>query len=76
MYQALQLCPLHNFLRNVYMCLNQEKGDAESSGKVVPLGIGEDTQIKKAIIDKNARIGKNVMVNKIPFPLILINFCN
>ncbi|KAJ4723946.1 Glucose-1-phosphate adenylyltransferase [Melia azedarach] len=40
----------------------EEKGDAESSGKVVPLGIGEDTQIKKAIIDKNARIGKNVMI--------------
>ena len=31
----------------------------------IPIGIGEDTQIRKAIVDKNARIGKNVLVRKI-----------
>ncbi|XP_052294187.1 inactive glucose-1-phosphate adenylyltransferase small subunit 2, chloroplastic isoform X2 [Citrus sinensis] len=41
--------------------------DIQSSGKcinhkAIPVGIGEDTQIKKAVIDKNARIGKNVLV--------------
>ncbi|KAK3204796.1 hypothetical protein Dsin_018842 [Dipteronia sinensis] len=31
----------------------------------IPIGIGENTQIRKAIIDKNARIGKNVkIINK------------
>ncbi|XP_044466978.1 inactive glucose-1-phosphate adenylyltransferase small subunit 2, chloroplastic isoform X2 [Mangifera indica] len=44
-----------------------QKNDIESSGnegqaKATPVGIGEDTQIRKAIIDKNARIGKNVMI--------------
>lgn len=28
----------------------------------IPIGIGEGTQIRKAIIDKNVRIGKNVKV--------------
>ncbi|CAN1150488.1 Glucose-1-phosphate adenylyltransferase [Linum perenne] len=28
----------------------------------VPIGIGDDTLIKKAIVDKNARIGRNVKV--------------
>ncbi|MQL95345.1 hypothetical protein Taro_027996 [Colocasia esculenta] len=28
----------------------------------VPLGIGEQTQVRRAIIDKNARIGKNVKI--------------
>lgn len=28
----------------------------------IPIGIGEGSQIKKAIIDKNVRIGKNVKV--------------
>ncbi|KAB5548534.1 hypothetical protein DKX38_011940 [Salix brachista] len=31
-------------------------------GMAIPIGIGEDTHIKKAIIDKNARIGRNVMI--------------
>ncbi len=31
----------------------------------IPIGIGEDTQIRKAIVDKGARIGKNVLVGKI-----------
>ncbi|GKV38549.1 hypothetical protein SLEP1_g46448 [Rubroshorea leprosula] len=28
----------------------------------VPIGIGENTKIKDCIIDKNARIGKNVVI--------------
>ena len=32
----------------------------------VPIGIGKNSQIAGAIIDKNARIGKNVIIN--PFP--------
>lgn len=28
----------------------------------IPVGIGKETQIRNAIIDKNARIGKSVMV--------------
>ncbi|CAA0839870.1 Glucose-1-phosphate adenylyltransferase large subunit 1- chloroplastic [Striga hermonthica] len=34
---------------------------ALSKGKV-PIGIGENTRIKECIIDKNARIGKNVVI--------------
>ncbi|KAL0348821.1 UNVERIFIED_CONTAM: Glucose-1-phosphate adenylyltransferase large subunit, chloroplastic [Sesamum angustifolium] len=34
---------------------------ALSKGKV-PLGIGENTRIRECIIDKNARIGKNVVI--------------
>lgn len=43
----------------------QQKDYIQKSGKegrAIPIGIGEDTHIKKAIIDKNARIGRNVMV--------------
>ncbi|KAL4631768.1 hypothetical protein ACB092_04G002400 [Castanea dentata] len=32
------------------------------NGIDIPIGIGEDTQIRKAIVDKNARIGKNVLI--------------
>lgn len=35
------------------------------NGIDIPIGIGEDTQIRKAIVDKNARIGRNVLVCKI-----------
>jgi glucose-1-phosphate adenylyltransferase len=41
-----------------------ERLQALDSGKV-PLGIGANTTIQRAIIDKNARIGRNVhIVNK------------
>jgi len=33
----------------------------------VPIGIGKNTHIKRAIIDKNARIGENVKVNAITY---------
>ncbi|PPR85822.1 hypothetical protein GOBAR_AA34876 [Gossypium barbadense] len=40
--------------------------DAERAGLLseegVPIGIGENTKIKDCIIDKNARIGKNVVI--------------
>ncbi|XP_068651440.1 inactive glucose-1-phosphate adenylyltransferase small subunit 2, chloroplastic [Aristolochia californica] len=32
------------------------------NGEEIPIGIGEQSQIRKAIIDKNARIGKNVRI--------------
>ncbi|XP_050236211.1 inactive glucose-1-phosphate adenylyltransferase small subunit 2, chloroplastic isoform X2 [Mercurialis annua] len=31
-------------------------------GISIPIGIGDDTRIRKAVIDKNARIGRNVMI--------------
>lgn len=34
--------------------------DGETIG--IPTGIGEGSIIRKAIVDKNARIGKNVLV--------------
>ncbi|WP_338116529.1 glucose-1-phosphate adenylyltransferase [Synechocystis salina] len=38
-----------------------ERESLESNGKC-PAGIGPNTTIRRAIIDKNARIGKNVMI--------------
>ncbi|MCJ7715755.1 MAG: sugar phosphate nucleotidyltransferase [Anaerolineales bacterium] len=40
--------------------------DKNSSGNDVQMGIGENSQIDGAIIDKNARIGSNVIIT--PFP--------
>ncbi|XP_062212330.1 glucose-1-phosphate adenylyltransferase large subunit-like isoform X2 [Phragmites australis] len=39
-----------------------ERGQLLAEGKV-PIGIGENTTIQKCIIDKNARIGKNVTIS-------------
>lgn len=39
-----------------------ERGELLAEGKV-PIGIGENTKIQKCIIDKNARIGKNVTIS-------------
>ncbi|KAK9287910.1 hypothetical protein L1049_016354 [Liquidambar formosana] len=47
---------------DIYETKDVRKSDAERKGMVVPIGIGEDSHIKKAIVDKNARIGKNVMI--------------
>lgn len=48
----------------VYLCMEQTDADrrilAAKGG--VPIGIGKNTHIKRAIIDKNARIGDNVKV--------------
>ncbi|WOL11766.1 glucose-1-phosphate adenylyltransferase large subunit 1-like [Canna indica] len=38
-----------------------EMANLLSDGKV-PIGVGEDTKIRNCIIDKNARIGKNVVI--------------
>ncbi|PIN18909.1 GDP-mannose pyrophosphorylase/mannose-1-phosphate guanylyltransferase [Handroanthus impetiginosus] len=35
---------------------------SEGEGNDIPIGIGEGSHVRKAIIDKNARIGKNVMI--------------
>ncbi|XP_011005251.1 PREDICTED: glucose-1-phosphate adenylyltransferase small subunit, chloroplastic/amyloplastic-like isoform X2 [Populus euphratica] len=35
---------------------------SSKEGMAIPIGIGDQTHIKKAIIDKNARIGRNVMI--------------
>ncbi|XP_030536113.1 glucose-1-phosphate adenylyltransferase large subunit 3, chloroplastic/amyloplastic [Rhodamnia argentea] len=40
---------------------NAEVAALVAEGKV-PIGIGENTKIKECIIDKNARIGKNVVI--------------
>ncbi|GLT73696.1 hypothetical protein SLA2020_455340 [Shorea laevis] len=34
----------------------------EEKGSGIPIGIGENTRIREAIIDKYARIGRNVMI--------------
>lgn len=34
----------------------------DESDMEIPIGIGEQSHIKKAIIDRNARIGRNVKV--------------
>lgn len=42
-----------------YMETDAEIAESKEQG-IPPIGIGENTEIEKAIIDKNARIGKNV----------------
>ncbi|XP_051126544.1 inactive glucose-1-phosphate adenylyltransferase small subunit 2, chloroplastic-like isoform X2 [Andrographis paniculata] len=37
-------------------------GSGEDRGAGIPVGIGEGSYIRKAIVDKNARIGNNVMI--------------
>ncbi|CAK9165465.1 unnamed protein product, partial [Ilex paraguariensis] len=37
-------------------------GSAEGKGMGIPIGIGERSYIRKAIVDKSARIGKHVMI--------------
>ncbi|XP_065621429.1 inactive glucose-1-phosphate adenylyltransferase small subunit 2, chloroplastic isoform X2 [Quercus suber] len=46
---------------DVYQMENIQCG-MNKKGIDIPIGIGEDTQIRKAIVDKNARIGKNVLI--------------
>jgi len=47
-----------------YYQSSQERSSGITNGNV-PVGIGEDTIIRRAIVDKNARIGRNVrIVNK------------
>eukprot|EP00850_Spirogloea_muscicola_P020852 SM000228S07392 [mRNA] locus=s228:180539:185308:- [translate_table: standard] len=47
-----------------YYEVDEERAALLAAGKV-PVGVGENTQITEAIVDKNARIGKNVvLINK------------
>jgi glucose-1-phosphate adenylyltransferase len=56
-------CVIHNALLMGadYYESPLERSQALESGKV-PLGIGANTTIQKAIVDKNARIGRNVRI--------------
>ncbi|XP_062090150.1 inactive glucose-1-phosphate adenylyltransferase small subunit 2, chloroplastic [Humulus lupulus] len=40
---------------------DQEEDEEEEKEAMIPIGIGQQCQIRKAIVDKNARIGNNVM---------------
>lgn len=39
-----------------------DRNGHEHSQKVIPIGIGEGSTIRRAIVDKNARIGKKVLI--------------
>ncbi|OMO97715.1 Nucleotidyl transferase [Corchorus olitorius] len=44
---------------------SESSSGIEREGKSIPIGIGDKTEIRKAIVDKNARIGRNVkIINK------------
>ena len=45
-----------------YIYLQRVTNDREGTATSIPIGIGEGSHIRKAIVDKNSRIGKNVMV--------------
>jgi glucose-1-phosphate adenylyltransferase len=41
---------------------NAERSSGGRKDHEIPLGIGENSKIRRAIVDKNARIGKNVLI--------------
>ncbi|CAI9778202.1 unnamed protein product [Fraxinus pennsylvanica] len=47
---------------DTYQTNNVQNGAGEEKDVCIPVGIGEGSHIRKAIIDKNARIGRNVMI--------------
>ncbi|XP_057500317.1 inactive glucose-1-phosphate adenylyltransferase small subunit 2, chloroplastic isoform X1 [Actinidia eriantha] len=47
---------------DIYQMQDVQTNGIEGKGIGIPIGIGECSHIKKAIVDKNARIGKNVMI--------------
>ncbi|KAA8532190.1 hypothetical protein F0562_006668 [Nyssa sinensis] len=47
---------------DIYQTEDKQSSGIEGKGMGIPIGIGEGSHIKKAIVDKNARIGKNVMI--------------
>jgi glucose-1-phosphate adenylyltransferase len=55
-----------NISDSVLMGADYYRRDKEEAPNTVPIGIGENSQIQGAIIDKNARIGSNVIIR--PFP--------
>ncbi|KAK3035389.1 hypothetical protein RJ639_032917, partial [Escallonia herrerae] len=52
--------PLIKSTSHASACVQQTEDERKSMG--IPIGIGEGSRIRKAIVDKNARIGKNVMI--------------
>ncbi|KAL6344178.1 hypothetical protein AAG906_031892 [Vitis piasezkii] len=60
-----QAC-FHLHLPLTSVCFQQPEDELSSgmkgTGNDIPIGIGEDTHIRKAIVDKNARIGKQVLI--------------
>ncbi|KAK3030901.1 hypothetical protein RJ639_037251 [Escallonia herrerae] len=52
--------PLIKSTSHASVCVQQTEDERKSMG--IPIGIGEGSCIRKAIVDKNARIGKNVMI--------------
>jgi glucose-1-phosphate adenylyltransferase len=48
--------------RTIVMGADYFEGSMEDTGGDIPIGIGENTHISNAIVDKNARIGKNVVL--------------
>ncbi|KAJ8755176.1 hypothetical protein K2173_018974 [Erythroxylum novogranatense] len=47
---------------DIYEVDNTKRSGMERKAMNIPIGIGDDTQIRRAIRDKNARIGSNVMI--------------
>ncbi|KAG6732960.1 hypothetical protein I3842_01G203000 [Carya illinoinensis] len=47
---------------DIYQMEDIRRSGVDRKGLDIPIGIGEDTQIRKAIVDKNARIGRNVLI--------------
>lgn len=61
-----RLCEKSLFENVLYMGADYLESDAERSqnrhAKIPPIGVGENTIIRNAIVDKNTRIGKNVQI--------------
>ncbi|XP_062150327.1 LOW QUALITY PROTEIN: inactive glucose-1-phosphate adenylyltransferase small subunit 2, chloroplastic [Alnus glutinosa] len=47
---------------DIYQMEGSQRSGMDRKAVDIPIGIGEDTQIRKAIVDKGARIGKNVLI--------------
>ncbi|XP_052173289.1 inactive glucose-1-phosphate adenylyltransferase small subunit 2, chloroplastic [Diospyros lotus] len=47
---------------DIYQMQELQTSGIEGKGFGIPIGIGEGSLIRRAIVDKNARIGKNVMI--------------
>ena len=45
-----------------YQTSDEQQDDKEKG--LIPVGIGDNSHIRNAIIDKNARIGKNVVIGE------------
>ncbi|KAF3451103.1 hypothetical protein FNV43_RR07192 [Rhamnella rubrinervis] len=47
---------------DVYLREEVQRSGKEREAMAIPIGIGEETRIRNAIVDRNARIGKNVVI--------------